>query len=267
MTRMFPEHGSTQGGTAPAAEVASPGGGWSILPGAVIAERIGAGAVAAIAVHREFGLALLEHGDAVGKKDAALAVAAMRVLLDEVGFTQRYPGRLPVLALSLRGEEGGELGRRLEDAFAAARAAVPADPTWADWLIDRLAPGGGSAADQPAPPAARARPLPREPERLYTDRADAWRVGEAASGRSGSRAAAPLSVRPAEASRAPAAGLLTAEPPATSEAASARPTSWLGMVLALVVVCVVLVGMALLSHGNGAPAGASRAASAPAETG
>ncbi len=220
--------------------------GWTVIHGCAI-RPAGENVVAdLLLLHRDRGIALLALGKTSSPAEDELAVETARAMLAEMGFARRFPGPLAIVALTLLPEETATAAQRLEHAFAAASATAIADPTWADWLIDRLAPRrglaeraglatAGSKPAAPPPPTAPVVAAPPSPPRLRgPERDDAWRV------------AAEAKVPPAR-----AAGPLAADPALASEEAKARSSSWLGMALAACVVGAVLIGMAVLSHGNG----------------
>ena len=205
--------------------------GWTVIHDCEVSAHGETGTIDFVLIHRGFGVALLglaEPDDA----DPEHAVSAMRAMLDANGFSRRFPGRLAVAALTLPPDDKRDPRAAVEAAFAALPPSAIADPTWADWLIERLKPQAGAkaASETAAAPGLRLRP---------PDPDEAWRVAEAARARGIAQVGAAVEV--------------TAEPILASAAAGARPTSWVGMALAVVVVSVVLIGMALLSHGNGAP--------------
>ncbi|HZS82266.1 MAG TPA: hypothetical protein VFA50_05315 [Stellaceae bacterium] len=208
-------------------------GAWMVIHDCEIRAHGEVGTVEFLLIHRDFGVALLGIAEPDEEADAGLAAAAMRTMLDDLGFSRRFPGRLAVVATTLRPQDKENLRTVIERAFAASPAGGIADPTWADWLFQRLAP----SAAAPAAAEPQAVPKPEAPRLRAPSRDDAWRVVEAARAKATEEAI-------------PKVGA-TAEPILASEAAAARPTSWVGMGLAIIVVSIVLLGMALLSHGNG----------------
>jgi len=212
---------------------------WSVIHDCGIRAHGEARTVAFVLLHPRFGIALLGRGEGEPAGEGAPAVAVLRAMLGELGFTRRFAGHLTIVGASLGPPGEGGLRQRLAVAFAAAPANAVEDPAWAEWLVRRLAPQGATAvaAAVAAAPVRRADAPRREAVPLGApQREDAWRVAEAPR------------VRPAAGG---AAARLTAEPLLASREAAARPASWIGMALAAVVVAAVLVGMALLSHGNG----------------
>jgi hypothetical protein len=185
-----------------------------------------------VVIHRAFGIAVIAFGRPGEAGRAERAAAAMRARLEEIGFTRRFPGGLTVVAQSLDGDEPGDLVERL---FTGQQRCAIADPTWPEWLVHRLVPAPTAGHETaPTPPAA-------APVRLRApSREEAWRVsaapprGEAAAAAGSTGVAAPD--RPIA---------------AVSQSPRTKRTWWIDMGLAFVVVSVVLVGMALLSHGNG----------------
>jgi hypothetical protein len=244
MARMFPDTCPARKGETPvtAAErrlferlARDLDAGWSVIHDCEVRAGGETGAIEFVLVHRMFGLALLGVAEPDEEADPDSAVAAMRAMLGEIGFFRRFPGRLAIAAATLPPRDETNLRATVERTFAALPASAIADPTWTEWLIMRLtgrAPAA-AASDRAAGAAMKGVRL-RAPERD-----EAWRLAEEA--RTDARAAR---------QGVPAMNV-TADPILASEAATSRPTSWVGMALALIVVSVVLLGMALLSHGNG----------------
>jgi hypothetical protein len=245
MARMFPDACPARKGETPvtAAErglferlARDLDAGWSVIHDCEVRAGGENGAIEFVLVHRMFGLALLGVAEPDEEADPDSAVAAMRAMLGEIGFFRRFPGRLAIAAATLPPRDETNLRATLERAFAALPASTIADPTWTEWLIMRLTGRAPAAAppDRAAGMAAARGIHLRAPERD-----EAWRLAEEAR----SEAKAALQGVPAM--------NVTADPILASEDAISRPTNWVGMALALIVVSVVLLGMALLSHGNG----------------
>jgi hypothetical protein len=178
-----------------------------------------------ILLHRDLGIALLT---LPGRSAPSVMVEEMRDRLDEVGFTRKFQSDIAVVAESLDPQDRRDLLAILASGFAAVAPATPDDPTWPDWLLQRL-------LDETPASAARSAPGPtalRAPER-----AESWRT-----------AAAPPAVAPDAAVR------VVPEQRLHAEDLDARSPLWTGMALAICVVAIVLVAMALLSHGR-SPAG------------
>jgi hypothetical protein len=209
---------------------------WSVIQDCAIRAGGESQSVDFVLIHHAFGIAAV--GAAPGRTgEPADAAAALRAMLTEIGFTQRFPGGIAVVAGRLTGAEPGNLAEQL---FAGEPRCTISDPTWPEWLIHRLVPAPAERRMRSVPPlpagAARLRaPSPEE----------AWRVAAAA-------------LRPPSGGEAPIAadaptGVAAPDRPIASVSQSPRTkrTWWIDMGLAFVVVGLVLVGMALLSHGNG----------------
>jgi hypothetical protein len=198
-----------------------------------------------ILLHRDYGIALLGVARPGESDDPALAVAAMRTMLEEIGFARRYPGNLAVIARRIVPVAVSDLAAFLAVRFATVPVSAIADPTWLDWLMQRLAPEHRvPEREGAASPAAAARGL-RAP--AADDSWHAWAGNKprgAAPGNLGEpRAGASLAEIPVV--------RVAAERIAVSRVAETRSPLWTGMVLSVFVVTVVLVGIAVLSHGNG----------------
>jgi len=134
--------------------------GWRSLPRAIL--RVGGeeGFLDLVALHRDRGVALIALLDEEEEASPEEAIAAFRAMLEEAGFSQRFPGELPVLAWSERREEADNLGASVARRFAASPPASVGE-NWVDWVAERLAPTP-LAAVEPEPPRLLA-PLRDEP--------------------------------------------------------------------------------------------------------
>jgi hypothetical protein len=197
-------------------------------------QAVHAGGRGFILLHRDLGIALLT---LPGGTAPSVMVEEMRDRLDEIGFTRNFQGDIAIVAESLDPLDRRDLFAVLASGFAAAAPATPVDPTWPDWLLQRL------LGETPAAPS-RGAPGPtalRAPER-----AESWRT-----------AAPPPAVAPEGAVR------VVPEQRLHAEDLDTRSPLWTGMALAICVVAIVLVAMALLSHGRspgGGPAPATTSA-------
>ena len=180
-----------------------------------------------VLIHRAFGIAAIALGRPGEGGRPERTAAAMRARLEEIGFARRFPGGIAVVEGSLAGDEPGDLVERL---FAGQQRCAIADPTWPEWLVHRLIPAP-AAGVEPAAAPVRLRAPSRE---------EAWRVSAAPPRGEAAAAAAPTGVAAPDRPIA-----------AVSQSPRTKRTWWIDMGLAFVVVSVVLVGMALLSHGNG----------------
>jgi hypothetical protein len=175
-----------------------------------------------ILLHRDLGIAIVAPR---GRIEPGAAVIAMRARLGEIGFSRNFQGGIAVVAESLDPEDRRDLVAVLAAEFNAVAPATPTDPTWPDWLLQRLLPVPEETEPRRAAVSAALRgPEPEE----------SWRA-EAAATPARDRDTA---VRVVPERRLHAQDLDTRSP------------LWAGMALAVFVVAVVLAGMALLSHGN-----------------
>lgn len=201
-----------------------------------------------VLLHRDYGIALLGVAKQGEVEDPSRAVTAMRALLEEIGFARRYPGHLAIVARRIVPDAISDLAAFLAVRFAAAPVSAIADPTWPDWLVQRLAPEHVPAEHRsPARTGAQgARPAAPRGLRAPTTE-DSWhswagsKPRGAVSGKRGEPGSAPAEVPVAR---------VVAERPRVSRVAETRSPLWTGMVLSVFVVTVVLVGIAVLSHGN-----------------
>ena len=218
--------------------------GWQIIHDCEVRSGGESGTVEFVLLHRDYGIALLGVATPGVAEDPEIAVAAMRAMLEEIGFARRYPGHLAVVARYVVPAAVSDLAAFLAVRFAALPASAIADPTWPDWLLQRLIPerlvpasasqNTGSMLSASAERGLRA-PTPE----------DSWRVADKPPG------AASQDRRPKQAAAQPPDMPVVAERIAVSRDVEARSPLWTGMALAVIVVAVVLVGIAVLSHGNG----------------
>jgi hypothetical protein len=221
--------------------------GWQIIHHCAVIAAGGRRPLDFILLHRDYGIALLGVAKPGESDDPTQAVATMRTMLEEIGFARRYPGNLAIVARRIVPVAVSDLAAFLAVRFATVAVSAIADPTWPDWLMQRLAPehrvperrereGVGSAA-------AAARGL-RAP--AVDDSWRAWAAnkprGVAPGNRGEPRAAPPAEIPVVQ---------VAAERIPVSRVAETRSPLWTGMVLSIFVVSVVLVGIAVLSHGNG----------------
>ncbi len=218
--------------------------GWQIIHDCTVRSSGESGAVEFVLLHRDYGIALLGVATPGVVEDPEIAVAAMRATLEETGFARRYPGHLAVVARTVVPAAVSDFAAFLAVRFAAVPATAIADPTWPDWLLQRLIPerlvserASEAIADSMRVPNTEFGLRAPTPE-------DSWRAPDAlpaalSQDRWAERAAAP----PTEMS-------VAAERIAVSRDVETRSPLWTGMALAVVVVAAVLVGIALLSNGN-----------------
>jgi hypothetical protein len=229
-----------------------------------------------ILLHRDYGIALLGVATPGEIDDPVLAVAAMSAMLEEIGFARRYPGRLAIVARRVVPAAVSDFAAFLAVRFAAVPASATADPTWPDWLSQRLAPEDLASRrrdrDGPrAPTAAEIGLRAPTPE-------ESWRASAADKPRNATTAGRGeprvVTVPAGAPGVAPGVAIVVERIP-MSRVAETRSPLWAGMALAVLVVAVVLVGIAVLSHGNSPlelmatrsaapPPQAAPAASAPA---
>jgi hypothetical protein len=174
-----------------------------------------------VLLHRDLGIVLLSLPGSVGSEEI---IAEMRAQLDEIGFTRNFQSDISIIAEQLDPLDRRDLFAVLATGFATVKAVTPADPTWPDWLMQRMI-----AEPESIPVRGAAEPAAlRGP-----DRDESWRATTA------------------PAVDATAAMRVVPERRLHAEDLDTRSPLWTGMALAVFVVAVVLVAMALLSHGNG----------------
>jgi hypothetical protein len=123
--------------------------GWRCVPQAKIRADGEEGFVDLAALNPTRGVALVALLEPDEEASPEEARAALRRMLAEEGFEQRFPGELPVVALTQRRAEADQLATAVETAFnALPRPGVAED--WVDWLAERLAPKP-AAAEPPRP--------------------------------------------------------------------------------------------------------------------
>jgi hypothetical protein len=123
--------------------------GWRCVPQAKIRADGEEGFVDLAALNPTRGVALVALLDADEEASPEEARAALRRMLEEENFEQRFPGELPVVALTQRRDEADQLATAVETAFETLpRPCVAED--WVDWLAERLAPKP-AAAESPRP--------------------------------------------------------------------------------------------------------------------
>jgi len=93
-----------------------------------------------VLLHRDYGVALLSVATPGETDDPAVAMAAMGARLEVVGFARRYPGHLAIVARRVVPAAVSDLAAFLAVRFATVPVSAIADPTWLDWLMQRLAP-------------------------------------------------------------------------------------------------------------------------------
>ncbi len=193
-----------------------------------------------VLLHRDYGVALLSVATPGETDDPAVAMAAMGARLEVVGFARRYPGHLAIVARRVVPGAVSDLAAFLAVRFAAVAVSAIADPTWPDWLLQRLAPGRRTedARTEDARAAVAAELGLRAPT---PD--DSWRAWAGDKPRGAPDIAPPPPAMPG----AP----IAAERIPVSRDVTTRSPLWTGMLLSVVVVAIVLVGIAVLSHGNG----------------
>jgi len=123
--------------------------GWRCVPQAKIRADGEEGFVDLAALNPTRGVALVALLEPDEEASPEEARAALRRMLEEEGFEQRFPGELPVVALTQRRDEADQLATAVETAFdTLPRPCVAED--WVDWLAERLAPKP-AAAEAPRP--------------------------------------------------------------------------------------------------------------------
>ena len=245
--------------------------GWQIIHQCAVRAGADSRAFDFVLLHRDYGIALLGIAAPGVADDPDRSVAALRTMLEEIGFARRYPGHLAIVARRIVPGAVSDLAAFLAVRFAAAPVSAIADPTWPDWLIQRLAPEHRAperqAPEMARPSAASARGL-RAP--TADDSWHAWAGDKPRVAATGQRGEPRVAAASPEIPKVQGA----AERIAVSRVAETRSPLWTGMVLSVFVVAVVMVGIAMLSHGNrphelmatqsAAPPQAAPAASAPA---
>jgi hypothetical protein len=215
--------------------------GWQIIHDCEVRAGSEVISIAFVLLHRDYGIALLDIADPRVVDDPDLAIAAMRAMLEEIGFTRRYRGHIALVARTILPAAVSDLAALLSACFAAAPASAIADPTWVDWLLPRLV-GAGEATPGVRPIGGAAELGLRAPTQD-----ESWRIspGDQPSARAPRRDDEPETAVPRV--------RIAPERIPVSRVAQIRSPLWAGMALAVLVVSVVLVGMAVLSHGNGPP--------------
>jgi hypothetical protein len=214
--------------------------GWQVVHDCELRTRGDVVSIAFVLLHRDYGIALLGIAEPGKVEDPDLAIAAMRAKLEEIGFTRRYRGHVALIARSIDPSAVSDPVALLSAGFAAAPASAVGDPTWLDWLLPRLVAGDAAPAGQRLSGAATAEFALRGPRQE-----ESWRIS--AADKPGARGA------PREEEPGAMVPRVAPERIPVSRVAEIRSPLWTGMALAVVVVSVVLVGMAVLSHGNGSP--------------
>jgi len=203
-----------------------------------------------ILLHRDFGIVLLGVATPGEIDDPARAVASMHALLEESGFARRYPGHLAIVARRVVPAAVSDLAAFLAVRFAAVPGSAIADPTWPDWLSQRLAAEDPASRrrdrDASSSPTAAAvglrAPAPEEAWR-------AWAADKPRNAATADRGEPRIALVAAE---APEVAIAVERIPMSRDVETPSPL-WAGMALAVFVVAIVMVGIAVLSHGNGPP--------------
>ncbi len=137
----------------PPTSIAIPG--WHCIANAVIRAYGEEGPVDLLALKAGRGAALvgfLEPGQEASAEEAA---EAFRTMLRDLGFEQRFPGELPVVALAVPRESASALAQTIEAAFASTPwPSLPAG--WVEWIVERLDPAARPAPAPTREAAARA---------------------------------------------------------------------------------------------------------------
>jgi hypothetical protein len=123
---------------------------WRCVADAVIRAWGEEGRVDLAALHPERGVVLLGFVEDGDEASPASAVEAFRAMLQDEGFAARFPGHLPVVALTAPPAMRARLAERVEAAFADGERPTVA-PGWVDWLEARLDPGAPATAEGTAP--------------------------------------------------------------------------------------------------------------------
>jgi hypothetical protein len=219
--------------------------GWQIIHRCAMGARGDRRTADFILLHRDYGIALL---DMARPGEIDDPVAAMYAMLEEIGFTRRYPGHLAIIARRVAPGKVSDLAAFLAMRFAAVPVSTIADPTWPDWLSQRLTPEALSPLRRDregARPSAGIEIGLRAP--LPGDSWRAWAAEKTQGARTADRGEPHVAAVPAGARGVDVA----VERIPMSRDAETRSPLWAGMALAVFVVAVVLVGIAVLSHGNG----------------
>jgi hypothetical protein len=205
---------------------------WEIFADPTIRARGEEGRVDFVLVNPRLGVALVglfDDGEAEASSEEA--AAAMREMLREAGFEDRFVGRLPIVALTLRPDRAGELRRRVAEGFARQAPLSIPGAAWAEFVAERLDPG------RAVPPlTARIEGVPPRGELHLRppSRDDAWRVSPGA--------------RPAAAAPPAPVALAFDGGRVAPSVDGARSYLWPALGLALCVVVGILVGMAVMQH-------------------
>jgi hypothetical protein len=220
--------------------------GWQIIHDCEVLAGSELISIAFVLLHRDYGIALLGIAEPGDVDDPDIAIAAMRATLEEIGFTRRYRGHIALVARTILPAAVSDLPALLSAWFAAAPPSAIGDPTWLDWLLPRLVASDVATPGERPMGAATAELGLRAPTQD-----ESWRIsaGDQPSARAAQRDDEPGTAMPRV--------RVAPERIPVSRVAQIRSPLWAGMALAVLVVSVVLVGMAVLSHGNGPPGGRS----------
>jgi hypothetical protein len=216
--------------------------GWQIVHDCEVRAGSEVISIAFVLLHRDYGIALLDIAEPGEVDDPDLAIAAMRAMLEEIGFTRRYRGHVALIARSILPAAVSDLAALLSAWFAAAPASTIGDPTWLDWVLPRLV-----AAEAAMPSIRPTGPATAELGLRAPTQDESWRIS------AGDRPNARVARRDDEPGASVPRVRVAPERIPVSRVAQIRSPLWTGMALAVLVVSVVLVGMAVLSHGNGPP--------------
>jgi hypothetical protein len=214
--------------------------GWQIIHDCEVRAGSEVISIAFVLLHRDYGIALLGMAEPGAVDDCDPAIAAMRAMLEEIGFTRRYRGHIALVARTVMPAAVSDLPALLFACFGAVPASAIADPTWVDWLLPRLVGPGEAGLARPISAAA-------ELALRAPTQAESWRISPA------DQPSARAPRRDDERETAVPRVQVAPERIPVSRVAQIRSPLWAGMALAVLVVSVVLVGMAVLSHGNGPP--------------
>jgi hypothetical protein len=118
--------------------------GWRCVRQAIIRAHGEEGFVDLAALNPARGVALIALLDADEEASPDEARAAFHAMLAHEEFAKRFPGELPVVALTQRRASADQLAAAVDRAFAGMeRPSVSED--WVEWLAERLTPATASA--------------------------------------------------------------------------------------------------------------------------
>lgn len=134
----------------------------------LLRDRPLAGGVAALLIHPDIGIALVD----VAPCDPAAAASELQDFLAQERFAEFFPGDLPIVSVSVAEGEIPLVGEHLAAAFEAAPRLSVGDADWADSVVELLLQPSDMMMT-PAGPPAEPPPPRREPPEARAEAASA----------------------------------------------------------------------------------------------